>query len=475
MIPLLSKRWSRFGTAAPARYVAALAIVALIASGGAHAGEPWRLSSAAALPDWLHVSGSHRTRYETLDGQFRSGRDGGDQMIALRTIVLTELRLPMFRVGIEAIDSRAMLDDGGSPLNTTMINPVELLQGYVAIDTSALDATSAASELRLGRLTLDVGSRRLVARSLYRNTINTFTGGEWRWKGVAGNQLQVFYTLPVNRKPNTAGALGDNTIEFDEEDTEVRFWGVYYGFGALPGGHRAELYILGLDENDAGERRTSNRELYTPGLRFYRPKMRGRLDYLFESVLQFGESRASTAPGDERDLDHIAHFQHGEIGYTLVHPWAPHLNVEFDYASGDDDPTDGDNERFDTLFGARRFDFGPTGIYGPFARSNLLSPGLRLDMKPHNDISLMMAYRGFWLASDTDAWTTSGVRDTTGDSGSFIGQQIEFRFRWEVVPGNYRFEAGTARLFDGEFMREAANSPRQGDAWYGYTQVVLSF
>ena len=46
----------------------------------------------------------------------------------------------------------------------------------------------------------------------------------------------------------------------------------------------------------------------------------------------------------------------------------------------------GENNRFDTLYGARRFDFGPTSIYGPFIRSNLNSPALRLFFKPEKTI-----------------------------------------------------------------------------------------
>ena len=436
---------------------------------------PWRLAEALDLPHWLHLSGSHRTRYESLDNQFRAGRSGGDQMIALRTIVLAELRGQQFRSGVEVIDSRAMLDDRGSPLSTTMINPAELLQGYLAWHRHDLLEQGDTSVLRGGRLTLDVGSRRLVARSLFRNTINTFTGVEWNWHRSGGRRLQAFYTLPVNRKPNDAEGLRNNDIEFDEEDTAVRFWGLLYDFGSLRADLHAEIYLLGLDENDSKGRQTRNREHYTPGFRIYRNKAPGALDYLLEAALQFGQVRGSTAPTDRLDLDHFAFFQHAELGYSFLRPWSPHLKLEFDYASGDDKPGDSESGQFDTLFGARRFEYGPTGIYGPFARRNLLSPALRLNLRPQPDIKLMLHYRGFWLADRNDAWTTSRVRDPSGNSGSFIGHQIETRLRYEVVPKNYRFEAGFALLFDGEFMRDAPNSPAAGDAFYAYTQVLLTF
>jgi hypothetical protein len=194
-----------------------------------------------------------------------------------------------------------------------------------------------------------------------------------------------------------------------------------------------------------------------------------------ESVFQAGHSRSSTAATDTRDLDHFAHFQHVEAGYTFVAPWSPRLVLQFDYASGDDNPNDDNNNRFDTLFGARRFDFGPTGIYGPFARSNLISPGYRLIMKPQATFEVMFAHRLYWLASDRDAWTTSGVRDSTGKSGSYLGVQPEIQLRWDVLPGNVSLEAGAAYVFSGEFVDDAPNSNDEGDSSYAYVQTVFTF
>lgn len=465
----LTRALSRLGLAA--------IVTALWAAGGCVAADdgPWRLADAIKAPDWLSLSGSQRTRFETLDGQFRAGRNGGDQVLVFRTTLHGELRLEDLRLSIELADSRAKLADSGTPLSTGIVNTLELLQAYVRLTTDDLFAEGATSVLTAGRMTMDVGSRRLVARNRFRNTINSFTGLDWQWTGADGRHARAFVTLPVDRRPKRFAELIDNERSFNRASTDVVFWGLFYQPPDLPWGDDGEAYLFGLHERDSARRATRNRQLLTPGIRLRRPAAKGAFDYEIESVFQLGTSRSSTAATNTTDLDHFAHFQHVEAGYSFDAFWSPRLAAQFDYASGDRDPNDGANERFDTLFGARRFEFGPTGIYGPFARANLITPGLRLQLKPRSDIGVMLAHRAYWLASDRDAWTTSGVRDTTGTTSSYLGQQVEARLRWDLLPGNLRLEAGAAHLFDGTFMKDAPNATRQGDATYVYTQLAFSF
>ena len=433
------------------------------------ADEPWRIGNQVSLPEWFSISGNHRTRFENLDEQFRGPGSGGDQVLVLRTLVLAELNFDKVQFGAEMEDSRSYLGDSGTPLSGSVVNPLELLQVYINIPTSSLFSDGSKSFLRGGRMTMDVGSRRLVARNRFRNTINAFNGADWQWSGTDNQQFRMFYTFPVQRR--NSGDVLDNDARFDKEHFDVRFWGLYYAPASLPWGDNGEIYLFGLDEDDVNGWATRNRELYTPGFRIYRKPAKNKFDYQIESVFQFGESRASTAATDTTDLDHFAHFQHGEIGYTFDYAWSPQLILQYDYASGDDNPADNDNNRFDTLFGARRFDFGPTSIYGPFARANLSTPGLRLKLKPAHNISSFISLRGFWLADDDDAWTTAGIRNAPGASESYIGTQIEARLRWEVIPNNFRIETGAAHLFAGDLMDDAGKD----DATYFYTQVVFWF
>jgi hypothetical protein len=67
------------------------------------------------------------------------------------------------------------------------------------------------------------------------------------------------------------------------------------------------------------------------------------------------------------------------------------------------------------------------------------------------------------------------LRDPAGNSGSFVGHQLEARVRWDIRPGKLRLEAGGAYLFGGEFIRNAPNATGQGDTAYGYLSLEITF
>ena len=105
-------------------------IFSIADSSADEAAGPWRLSKALGLPEGLDISGTHRTRYETLDGQFRTGRTGGDQMLAFRTTLRADLKYEAFGATAELMDSGQALADSGSPIDNSMVNVFELLQAY---------------------------------------------------------------------------------------------------------------------------------------------------------------------------------------------------------------------------------------------------------------------------------------------------------------------------------------------------------
>ena len=135
------------------------------------------LNKTVGLPEWASIAVQHRSRFETLDDSFRARSTGGDQVFSLRTLAQGELRLSKnFKLKAELEDSRAELVDAETLLNNTMVDVAELLEANLQWDAENLFLDGSKSVLRVGRLTMDMENRRLVARNRFRNTINSFTG-----------------------------------------------------------------------------------------------------------------------------------------------------------------------------------------------------------------------------------------------------------------------------------------------------------
>jgi hypothetical protein len=452
-----------------------------LASFGTRAAEPnarraWPPQSVRLehhLPDWLYLGATHRTRYEYLRHQFRADRPGDDMALSLRTTLHGELRPGPLLAGAELIDARVYLPDDNAAIDTTHGDAIDVLQAYAGADIPDLFRPGAQGRVRVGRLTMDVGSRRLVARNRFRNTINAFTGVDLGWTSAADDEVRVFAALVVQRRPSQTEDIVDNRVELDRGQPNALFWGAHFGSRAGIADVRGEGYLFGLHEQDAHESATRNRQLVTPGLRVLRPDARGRVDGELEAAVQLGASRASARPEDVDDLRHLAWFLHAAVGYTFDASWSPRLVAMYDHASGDEDPDDDLDGRFDTLFGARRFEYGPTGLYGTFARSNMISGSLRFEAKPHATVDGFVGYRPVWLAQPRDAWTTSGIRDPSGDAGRFVGNQVEGRVRFSPWPGNISLEVGAAHTWLGRMPTRAPNATGNGDPTFVYAQLGL--
>lgn len=432
------------------------------------------LQTQLQLPEWLTLKIDHRTRYEGYDNAFKTGTHGGDQVLAFRTNVFMGIKYDNFNLGAEFVDSRIALEGSNTPFNTSLINQTDLAQAYLAWQSHDIFNSGLSFSIKAGRQTMDVGSRRLVARNRFRNTLNTFTGidtvisqtNTWHWRN--------FVVLPVSRLPNDKASLQTGRTAFDQESFARIFAGSFFSINHLPLNSQGELYLYYLNEDDTKNTKTKNRKLFTPGFRWIKTAKTNQFDFEIEAALQSGTSHATTAVSDQTRLKHFSYFGHMALGYSFDFPWKPQLILQYDYASGDKNPNDNKNDRYETLYGARRFEFGPTGIWGAFARANINTPGIRLKFKPNTNLTGFIAHRAYWLASNTDTWVGSGLRDKTGRSGSYIGQQMELRLRWKLIPKMVTLETGWAHLFKGAFAKNAPGSPaNKNDSDYFYFQTTL--
>lgn len=431
--------------------------------------------ATAPARSWLELSGSHRLRYETLGGQFRAGGEGSDQLLSLRTTFLARADFGAVGFAAEIWDARAFLGDEGTPIDASLVNAAELVQANVAARFDGLLGAGSRTELTGGRQTIDIGSRRLVARLRFRTTTNSFTGLVSRTAFERGDELVLFYVLPQRRFPDDRAALLDNRIEFDRESFDQRFWGAFYSAKSVLPSLTAEIYAFGLEERDDDDFRSRNRDIVTAGGRLVSPPQTGRADFEIEGAYQFGEARATANPVDQTDLDVAAAFLHAEAGKTFEAAWSPRLSIAFDYATGDKNSADGKYNRFDQLFGPRRHDLGPLGLHGEIDRANLIAPGARLSVKPTARVEAFVHYLAAFLDEPADSFGVTGVRDAAGASGRFGAHQVEGAIRWNVLPGRARVELGGAYVANGRFLDEAPNATGEGDTSYAYADLEFTF
>ena len=238
-----------------------LAFAALLAfsvpSARAADAAPWTLQAAIGQPSNFTLSGSFRSRQESLSGQFRPNRGDSDQGLALRTSIAAEYRAPWLRLTAEVLDARVYGVDRDSTVSTSEVNTLELVQANVGASFGSLLGAGSGLAFKAGRYTLDLGSRRLVARNDFRNTTNVFTGVQLDWQSAAKTHAKLFWSLPVRRLVDEPEALRANRLRTDEEDLSLMFWGGHLEV-PVPGAARLSVYGLVLDEDDAAGRATDH-------------------------------------------------------------------------------------------------------------------------------------------------------------------------------------------------------------------------
>jgi hypothetical protein len=422
--------------------------------------------------DGLTVTGAIRLRYEAIDGQARAGFNKSDELVNLRTNILAEYRKDNVRIGVELFDSRVWGDNAGTPVTTNEVNAFEPVQAFIAADFDGAFGKATKLTLTAGRMTLNLGSRRLVAADDYRNTTNGYTGLRADIAAPQGWKATLIYTLPQLRLPDKNDDVREAKVRLDRESFDLVLWGGQISKARALGPAMAELSYFHLGERDAPGRPTRERSLDTFGGRIIAEPRVGKFDYEIEAFYQTGRVSASLAASAARQSV-SANFIHADVGYSFPGRWKPRLSIEFDRASGD--KPGGRFGRFDTLFGMRRADLAPAGLYNAIARTNIVTPGIRLEATPSKRLDWFAAYRPMWLAADEDSFSSTGVRDASGRSGDFAGHQIEARIRYWLVPAQLRFEFDGLMLAKGRFLLDTPTAPPGKWTRYGSFNVTASF
>ena len=398
------------------------------------------------LPSWLRFSGEERARLESIVGEnFKPIMD---------VYLLNRLRLNMqiralswLKFNFQAEDSR-VFGQNTQPAPASQKDAMDLRLAYVQVGSEEGPATLVA-----GRQSLTFGEGRLVGDPGWSNVGRSFDGARLTLRH-AKLKLDLFSAAWVKIDP----------VNFDEPMPGEHFDGAYGSLGGLVPNVTIEPYMFWrLEHNYKNEGGTlGNLDEKTVGLRWV-GKLPAGLDYGAEFAGQTG-SWAGDPIG--------AYMQHWVLGETLPDArHKPRFFVEYNRASGDDNPKDRYHGTFDPLFPIPHDMFGLTDL---MCSSNIvyLRPGFQYTLRPR--LTVGVAYDDYWLDSARDGLYIGGksfVRNANGTAGTHVGQEADVQGQW-AISGATTLNAGYGRLIPGEFLQRTTAGMPYNLFFLGLTQKL---
>jgi hypothetical protein len=450
--------------------------------------------------NWLDIGLDYRIRYESRDNDFRRPLDSKDEPILLRTRGYVAVRdiLDPLRFTLEVEDARRNHSQFTREFDTRDVNYAEPIQAYAELYFKETPlgkddlGNNRPISVKAGRQAFEYLDRRLLARNEWRNTTNNFQGV----RAIIGQQkndwqVDVFAFNPVQRF----------TDQLDQRDDSQRLFGVIGDWRRWSEVMTIQPYYLQLKQNGDKVKFNQNgqevrvpgrfnaaidREIHSVGVRAYGVVGKTGWDYDLNYTKQWGhQDQVNRNTGVfQQELDHDAYAYNLEAGYSFNDSWKQRLSASYGFASGDKNPTDGKNQRFERLFGFAR----PWSNNDYFQIENIVAPKVRWEFEPIvsfiSGLKLDTGYSWYRLDSATDRWNVAGLRDQTGSSSKDVGEEVDVRVRFPI--NQYAsVNLGYAYFWGGDFTKNttryatpgglAVGDPdRRSNSEFAYVEVSIS-
>jgi hypothetical protein len=353
----------------------------------------------------------------------------------------------------------------------------DLRQGYISLG----DLKRFPLQLTIGRQAISYGDSRLVADSRWGNFGRTFDAVRLRFE-KPHYWIEGFAMRPVQIERH----------EFDASDAEDNFFGGYFSTDIVPN-QTTDFYVFYRHKDDdqpdldptnktdpEGTWNGPAARFATIGARIKStPDKLNGWDYTAEAAYEFGDLYQSDLNSPKFNLSAFA--LHASGGYTVkALSWKPRFGLEYDYATGDDDPTDGDSQSFQNLFPSNHDKYG---FMDEFSWRNLHDLRAQLNVKPIKKLDLELDYHAFWLANTHDFWFRSNgystLRTKTPDgrdvrtigARNFAGTEIDLTATYELNK-NIKFQTGYSHFFAGAYL---VDTGPHSDADFAYFMTTFTY
>jgi hypothetical protein len=385
---------------------------------------PLPLGVDGQLASWLQVRGEFRTRIEGFTG---GGFDDNDDAYWMDRFRFNATVRPSrsFALVVQAQDARAFRKAAGSraaPFRDTL----DLRMAYAEIGAGGL--------VRVGRQELAFGEQRLLGHLNWANTARSFDGIRTIIKNRFG-QIDGFAASVVSIDPQRFDTSGRGNV----------IAGTYVSLDGPAPAQVVEPYFFWRRSPNVIAESGGVGHLHqgTSGVRSA-GKAPWALDYSAEVSVQTGSVGTD---------DIAAWAGHGTVGKTLAGtPGRPRFFGEYNYASGDDDATDGTRGTFDQLYPTGHDKLGLSDQVG---WKNVHNARIGVEFRAASRWSIAGSYHSWWLSSAADGlYNASGAlvaRSTTGTAGRHVGQEIDGQLVYSYSP-QLQIGGGYAQLLPGQFL-----------------------
>ena len=448
---------------------------------------PTLATSAGLLNDWLRqqadgfkildVGGQVRLRYEVKDNMAVAGRANSVDFSASSVDNDNDyfLTREKFHIGLMPVDWFTIYGEGrhSSAAGDERVpspdrDAIDLHQAYFTLGNVKHFPLTA----KVGRQELAYGDERFIGASDWGNAGRVFDAAKLRYEN-ADLWVDAFVSQVVMTRDQY----------FNEANHYDYFSGLYASTKTLIPKQETQFYFLARNVQSgsptvigAGQppflTGATSRDIYTIGARVKSlPGQFKGWDYEAELAGQFGRFQ---------NLSHEAFAAHVAGGYTWSKVWGtPRAGLEYNYASGDDNSTDGSHGTFENLFPTNHKFYGFMDFV---SLQNIHDVRVATSLKPLNKLTMTADYHAFWLADTHDAfYQVNGAARSSGGygikpgAGSYVGSEVDIVATYAIKP-YAGVQAGYGHFFIGDYVKDSlATSGGSHDANWVYAQTTFNF